>query len=424
MKTILNIWQSPDLRNKILFTVFIVVVFRLINHIPLPGVDVVALRNLYSSSQIFQLLDLFSGGTLFNFSVLTLGLNPYINASIIMQLLTNVLPKLEELQKEGEYGRQKINQYTRYLTVPLSFIQAWGVIILFKRNGSDIFGYQTPLALAAILVAMCTGTIILMWFGELITEYGIGNGISILIFAGILARLPVTIGQTATIFSPENALNILIIALLAIVVISAVVVVNEAHRRINVQYARRIRGGRTFGGETSHLPIRINQAGVIPIIFAVSIILIPSMVATFLSTQPGNIGQIANSVKIFFENTTYYSVIYFFLVLMFTFFYTAVTFQPNKIADDLRKYGGFVPGIRPGQATSQYLSYIINRITLIGGIFLGLIAILPFISRELTNISALAIGGTGLLIVVSVIVETAKQLESQLLMRNYDSFLK
>ncbi|MDP2720892.1 MAG: preprotein translocase subunit SecY [bacterium] len=425
MRTLLNIWNTPDLRRKILLTVFIIIIFRIVAHIPMPGVDVPALRSFFSGSQIFQLLDMFSGGTLFNFSVMTLGLNPYINASIIMQLLTNVVPKLEELQKEGEYGRAKINQYTRYLTVPLAFIQSWGVLILLQRSGSGILSNLSPLGLVTIILTMTAGTMLLMWLGELITENGIGNGISILIFAGILARLPVTLGQTATVFTSQNAINIILVAILAVVVIAAVAIINEAHRRVLVQYARRVRGGREYGGGSSHLPIRINQAGVIPIIFAISIILLPGMLATFFSTAANPaIANAATTVRDLFNNTIFYSVSYFVLVVVFTYFYTAVTFQPTKIADDLRKYGGFVPGIRPGRATSDYLSYIINRITLVGGIFLGAIAVLPFITSDVTNISTLAIGGTGLLIVVSVVLETAKQLESQLVMRSYEGFLK
>lgn len=425
MKTLLNIWKSPDLRNKLLFTFFIIVVFRIIAHIPMPGVDVNALRNIFSGNQLFQLLDLFSGGTLFNFSIVTLGLNPYINASIIMQLLVNVVPKLEELQKEGDFGRQKINQYTRYLTVPLAFVQSWGIFILFQRSGSGILSNLSPLETLTIIITMTSGTLILMWLGELITEKGIGNGISILIFAGILARLPVTFGQTVTIFNRENAFNIILIVILVVVVITAVVIISEAHRRVIIQYARRVRGGRGYGGGSTHLPIRLNQAGVIPIIFAVSIILLPGMMATFFATAANpTVASIAVAVRDFFNNTLYYSAIYFILVVLFTYFYTSLTFQPNKVADDLRKYGGFIPGIRPGHATSNYLGYIINRITLVGGIFLGIIAILPFATTGITNISALAIGGTGLLIAVSVVIETSKQLQSQLIMRSYEGFLR
>jgi preprotein translocase subunit SecY len=425
MRTLLNIWSAPDLRKKILFTLSIIVIFRVIAHIPMPGVDVASLRDFFSGSQIFQLLDMFSGGTLFNFSIMTLGLNPYINASIIMQLLQNVVPKLEELQKEGEYGRAKINQYTRYLTVPLAFVQSWGVLLLLQRSGSGILNNLAPIELATVLVTMTAGTVLLMWMGELITENGIGNGISILIFAGILARLPVTLGQTATIFTRENAFNIILVLVLAVAAIAAVAVINEAHRRVSVQYARRVRGGRTYGGGSSHLPIRINQAGVIPIIFAISIILLPGMMATFFATASNpTIANTAIQIRDLFNNTSFYSAFYFVLVVLFTYFYTSVTFQPTKIADDLRKYGGFIPGIRPGHATSDYLAYIINRITLVGGIFLGSIAILPFITQGVTNISTLAIGGTGLLIVVSVVLETAKQLQSQLVMRSYEGFLR
>jgi preprotein translocase subunit SecY len=424
MRVLLNIWNSPDLRRKIIFTLFIIVIFRVVAHIPLPGADVNALKDFFSSSQLFQLLDLFSGGTLFNFSILTLGLNPYINASIIMQLLVNVVPKLEELQKEGEYGRKKINQYTRYLTLPLAFVQSWGILILFRRSGSGLLSGLSPIELIAVVVTMTAGTIFLMWLGELITEHGITNGISVLIFSGILARLPVTLGQTATIFNPENALNIILIIVFALIVITGIVIINEAHRRVVVQYARRVRGGRDYGGGSTHLPIKINQAGVIPIIFAVSIILLPGMLATFFATAKGPIGDISIIVRDFFNNPLYYSSIYFALVVAFTFFYIAMTFQPNKIADDLRKYGGFIPGIRPGVATSDYLGFIINRITLVGGVFLGFVAILPFITSEITNISTIAIGGTGLLIVVSVVVEAAKQIESQLIMRSYEGFLR
>lgn len=425
MKTLLNIWNAPDLRRKILFTIAILVIFRVVAHIPMPGVDVAALRNLFSGSQIFQLLDMFSGGTLFNFSIATLGLNPYINASIILQLLTNVVPQLEALQKEGEYGRAKINQYTRYLTVPLAIVQSYGVVTLFQRSGSGVVGNLNPLELVTIIVTMTAGSLLLVWLGELITESGVGNGISILIFGGILASLPVSLGQTASIFNSENALKLALVAALGIGVIAAVVIINEAHRRIPVQYARRVRGGRFYGGGATHLPIKINQAGVIPIIFAVSIILLPSMFATFFATSANAaVASFAKQVQTFFENTTYYSLIYFTLVMVFTYFYTAVTFQPTKIADDLRKYGGFIPGIRPGKATSDHLSYIINRITLVGGIFLGSVAIMPFIVQNFTQISALAIGGTGLLIAVSVVIETAKQLESQLIMRSYEGFLR
>ena len=424
VRTLVSIWKTPDLRNKILFTIGVVVVFRILAFIPIPGADQQALKDFFSQSQLLQLLDLFSGGTLLNFSIVALGLNPYINASIIMQLLTVAIPKLEELQKEGEYGRQKINQYTRFLTVPLSVIQSYGVFILLQRSGVSVLGEVGPLQIISIIVTMAAGTLLLMWLGELITEQGIGNGISILIFSGIIVRLPITLGQTVQVINPNNLIKIALVLAAALLVIVVVVVVNEGHRRILVQYARRVRGDRLVGGQTTHLPIRVNQAGVIPIIFAVSVILLPGMIGTFLSTSSNpQIADIAANVRDFFNNTAYYSTIYFILVISFTYFYTAVTFNPTKIADDLKKYGGFIPGIRPGLATSQYLAYILNRITLVGGVFLGAVAILPFIIKDLTDISTLAIGGTGLLIVVSVVLETSKQLESQLIMRSYEGFI-
>jgi len=420
-----GIWKTPDLRNKILITFGILIVFRIAAHIPVPGVDINSLRKLFEDNQLLGLLDLFSGGTLFNFSIVALGLNPYINASIIMQLLGMVLPKLEELQKEGEYGRQKINQYTRMLTIPLSVVQAYGVLVLLTRSGGGVLTNISIVETIAIIITMTGGTIFLMWLGEQISEFGLGNGISILIFAGIVGRIPVTIGQTISIFDPRNIINLVWILVLGLIVIAAVVFINEGHRRILVQYARRIRGNRLYGGQTTHLPLRVNQAGVIPIIFAVSIILFPGMLATFLASSTVSfVANLAVSIRDFFNNTTYYSAIYFLLVVFFTYFYTQVTFNPTKISDEIKKYGGFIPGIRPGRYTADYLSFILNRITLVGGIFLGVIAILPFIVTEITNVKTLALGGTGLLIVVSVVLETTKQLESMIIMRSYEGFLE
>ncbi len=425
-KTTASIWRTPDLRSKILFTLGIIVIFRLAAHVPVPGVDINSLRSLFASSQLISLLDLFSGGTLLNFSVIALGLNPYINASIVMQLLTMIVPRLEEMQKEGEYGRRKITQYTRLLTIPLSVLQAYGVIFLLNQgSGVNVLGAMNPLQIAATLVTMVAGTVFLMWLGELITERGLGNGISLLILVGILGRLLVTVGQVQAIFTPENFLTILAVILLGLIVIAGVVFINEGQRRILVQYARRVRGDRLTGGQTSHLPLRVNQAGVIPIIFAVSLILLPSMIGTFLSgASTPWVANFAKGLQAFFQNTVYYSLVYFLLVVVFTFFYTTVSFNPTKIADEIKKYGGFIPGIRPGKATENYLSHILYRITTVGAIFLGLIAVLPFIVENITGISTLAIGGTGLLIVVSVILETSKQLESMLIMRSYEGFLR
>ncbi len=424
LKTLQDIFRTPDLRNRILFTIGIILIFRLIAHIPVPGVDTNALRNLFASSQLFQLLDLFTGGTLFNFSIIALGLNPYINASIVMQLLGIVVPKIEELQKEGEYGRQKINQYTRYLTVPLAFVQSFAVLTFLKRGSSGLLGNLGPFETIAIMVTMTAGTVLLMWLGELITEQGLGNGISMLIFVGIVGRLPSALNQITTVVTADNALKIITILILGLFIIMGVIIGTEGQRKILVQYARRIRGNRLYGGQTTHLPLRINQAGVIPIIFAVSLILLPGVAGTFLSNVSNPmVKAIATQLVRFNQNVPLYSSIYFVMVIIFTYFYTSVIFNPTKVADEIKKYGGFIPGIRPGKATADYLSFILNRITLVGAVFLGLIAILPFILQEVTGITVLAFGGTGLLIVVSVILETAKQLESQLVMRSYEGFI-
>lgn len=413
-------FKSKDLRRKILFTAFIFVLFRLFAHIPIPGVDTVALKSFFQSSQFLGLLDIFSGGTLINFSVMALGLNPYINASIIFQLLTMVFPKLEELSKEGEFGRQKINQYTRIAAVPLSVLQGIGMFAVLRSQGiiTDI----SPLALLTMIVTMSAGTILLMWFGELITEYGVGNGISLIIFAGIVGRLPIAFGQTATTATSQSFMNIIIFGVLSLVVIAGIVLVNEAVRQIPIQYAKRIRGNKMYGGNTSYLPLRINQAGVIPIIFAVSFVLLPQIAGQFLASattpQLRDVGTFLT--RTFNPEGIIYNVLYFVLVVGFTYFYTAVTFNPQKIADEIQKYGGFVPGYRPGKSTADYLQYILTRLTLAGALFLGILAILPALARLVTGVSTLMLGGTGVLIVVSVVLETVKSLEAQLVMRNYE----
>jgi preprotein translocase subunit SecY len=370
------------------------------------------------------LLDVFSGGTLVNFSILALGINPYINASIILQLLQIVFPKLEELQKEGEYGREKINQYTRLLTIPLATVQAIGMFALLKNQG--IVSAVDPLTFITIICTMTAGTILVMWFGELITEYGIGNGISLLIFAGIVGRMPVVFGQAFTAATAESVTNLLLLLGLGFAVIAATVVVNEAVRKVTVQYARRIRGNKMYGGGASFLPLRVNQAGVIPIIFAVSLVLLPSLLGGFLAQvkSPLLISLGHGLTYLFNPNGIFYNLFYFFLVIGFTYFYTAITFNPTKIAGEIQKYGGFIPGIRPGAPTASYLNYILTRITLAGALFLGLIAILPSLARGVTGMTTLLIGGTSVLIVVSVVLETVKTLEAQLVMRNYEGFLK
>lgn len=419
-----NVFTIPELKNKFIFTLFILFVFRLAAHIPVPGINTEALKSLFSRNQFLSLLDMFSGGTLANFSIMALGLNPYINASIILQLLTMIFPKLEELSKEGEYGREVINHYTRLLTIPLSLLQAFGMYALLKNAG--IISQLTPLVLVSLLTTMMAGTLFLMWLGELITEKGLGNGISLLIFAGIVGRLPVSFGQTVAVFETTNLINLLVFAVLAVVVIGGVIFAEEAVRKVKIEYAKRIYGGRMYGGQTTYLPLKINQAGVIPIIFAVSITLLPSMLGRFLESSPN---QVISGIARFFSTafnpgSPVYNVSYFVLVVGFTYFYTAVIFNPVKIADEIKKHGGFIPGIRPGSPTADYLNYIISRITFAGAFFLGLIAILPSIAQKIFNISTLSIGGTGILIVVSVILETTKMIESTVQMRGYDKFLE
>ena len=424
LQIIKDAFRIPDLRRKILVTAFIFIVFRLAAHIPVPGVNLASLRDLFAKSQLLGLLDIFSGGTLANFSVMALGLNPYINASIIFQLLGMIIPSLEALQKEGEYGREKINLYTRFLTVPLAVLQALGMYALLKNQG--IISNLEPLALISMIVTMTCGTVFLMWLGELITEKGIGNGISLLIFAGIVGRFPVVAGQTLATLETQNIFNLIVFVIVGILVVGAITVVNEASRQIRIEYAKRIRGGRMYGGQGTYLPLRVNQAGVIPIIFAVSLVLLPSMLGQFLTQLPNpTVVNIAKSFVTFFTpGGIVYNLVYFFLVVGFTYFYTAVVFNPTKIADEIKKHGGFIPGIRPGQPTSDYLGWILTRITLAGAVFLGLVAVLPSLAQGITGIATLTIGGTGVLIVVSVVLETVKSLESMMIMRSYEGFLK
>lgn len=419
-----NISQSPDLRKKMLFTLLILTIFRLVAHIPLSGIDLVSLKNLFTSNQFLSLLNLFSGGTLANFSIIALGLNPYINASIILQLLTLVFPKLEALSKEGEYGRQKINQYTRFLTVPLAAVQAIGMYSLLKSQ--QVVRQQDILTIVAIIITMTAGTVFLMWLGELISEYGIGNGISILIFAGIVGQLPIAFGQTISVFDQSQFFNTAVFIIMATAVVAAIVIINEGRRQIVVQYAKRAAGNSTYGAQSTYLPLRVNQAGVIPIIFAVSLVIIPSMIGGYLQTLPyPTAAVIGNRLTSWFDPQSWvYNVVYFLLVIGFTYFYTAVSFNPSKIADEIRKHGGFIPGVRPGSTTAGHLNYILTRITLAGALFLGIIAILPSIAQQITGVTTFALGGTGILIVVSVVLETTKQLESLLVMRSYEGFLK
>ncbi|MFC1727545.1 preprotein translocase subunit SecY [Patescibacteria group bacterium] len=424
LSTLSNAWKVPELRKRFLFTAGIFVVFRFAAHVPVPGIDVGALKQLFDRSQLLGLLDIFSGGTLANFSVMALGLNPYINASIIFQLLTMVIPQLEALSKEGEYGREKINQYTRLVTVPLAIFQALGMYALLKSQA--IIPSLPMMSLISLVVTMTAGTLFLMWLGELLSEYGIGNGISMIIFAGIVARFPVSLGQTVSVFEAGALFNLGIFLAMSLAVVAAIVVINEASRKIRIQYARRIKGRKVYGGQATHLPLKINQAGVIPIIFAVSLILLPSMLGNFLGTVSNpTVARIATSLANLFQpGSIVYNLVYFLLVVAFTYFYTAVVFNPEKIAEDIKKSGGFIPGIRPGPSTVDYLNKILTRITLAGALFLGMIAILPSLAQGVTGVATMTIGGTGILIVVSVILETTKQLEAMLVMRSYDGFLK
>ena len=416
--------KTPDVRRKLLFTAAIFIVFRIFAHIPVAGVNLDALKSLFSQNQFLGLLDIFSGGTLANFSVMALGLNPYINASIILQLLTMVFPKLEALSKEGEQGRQKINQYTRMLTVPLAILQSIGMYALLRSQG--IISTLSTIDILSFVATMTAGTMLLVWLGELISEKGVGNGISLLIFAGIVGRIPVIFGQTLSTVNAANFFNLITFLVIGLLVIVSIVVINQGTRRITVYYAKRVRGNKMYGGQSTYLPLRVNQAGVIPIIFAVSLVLLPSIIANYLTATPNKfLSNIAAFVtSLFNPEGAFYNSFYFLLVVGFTYFYTAVIFNPKKIAGEIQKYGGFIPGIRPGTPTASYLNYILTRITLAGAIFLGIIAIFPTIARAFTNVQTLLLGGTGILIVVSVVLETIKAIEAQLVMRNYEGFGK
>jgi len=392
--------------------------------VPVPGVDQAALTNVLNQQQFLQLLDLFSGGGLSTFSVIALGVNPYINASIIMQLMTGVVPSLQALQREGEYGRQKINQYTRYLAVPMALLQAYGFLALLSSQNVlstpfDLGSWET----LTQIVTLTAGSIVLMWLGELITEKGIGNGISFIIFAGIVSRAPGAL--TGFLDNPDLA-RLVLFGILGVSAVAVIIYIQEGQRRIPIQYASRVRGRRMYQGGQTFLPLRVNQAGVIPIIFAVSILLFPSQIASYFVNSPSPIGDIAQAVVTWLgQGSWLYVLLYFLLTVGFTYFYTAFTFKPDETAEQLRKNGGFIPGIRPGRPTQDYLARVVTRITVAGALFLGIVAALPpFIGLVQPQFQGLALGGTGILIVVSVVVETMKQLEAQLLIRQYEGFIR
>jgi preprotein translocase subunit SecY len=411
-----KIWKARDLRNNILFVLALLTAYRFAAHIPVPGVNVAALQNLFASNQALGLLNLFSGGGMRNFSLVLMGVGPYITASIIFQLLAMIIPSMEEMQKD-EVGRQKINMWTRWLTVPLAMLQSYGMIALLRSYLSNI----TPFDVVSIMITTSAGTVFLMWLGELISEKKIGNGVSMIIFAGIVARLPQDISQTFSVYDPSKLFVILAFIVLAVVTIVGIVIINEGQRNIPVQHARQIRGNRTFGGTTTHLPLRVNMGGVIPIIFAISVILFPEMIAQFFqhASTPW-IANLASGIIKAWNNQLIYGIMYFVLVFAFTYFYTEVIFHPDQIAENLQKQGAFIPGIRPGIHTQEYLSNTTYKIILVGALFLGLIAVLPLLVKGFTGISSLAIGGTSILIVVAVVIDMVKQIEAQLTMREYE----
>jgi preprotein translocase subunit SecY len=422
LEKVTQIFKIKELRNKIFFILALLVVFRLAGNIPVSGIDQERLKMFFQGNQFFGLLNLFSGQGLSGISIVMLGVGPYITSSIIMQLLTMIVPRLEQIHKEeGEAGRQKFNQWTRWITVPLAALQSFGMISLLKSQ--QILTVTSAFDIFSIIAISVAGTIFLMWLGELITEKGIGNGVSLIIFAGIIAGLPSAVSKIFAVWDSSQFFTYLILAVMIVAAIGAVVFMTEGQRNIPVAYAKRIRGNRMYGGTSSHLPLRVNQAGVIPIIFAMSIMLFPGMIANFLATASNpTVAHIATGVGNLFQNKIFYGSFYFILVVAFTYFYTAVVFDPNKIAENLQKQGGYIPGIRPGKTTAEYLYKIMNRVTLSGASFLGLIAVLPFIVQGFTNISSVSVGGTGLLIVVSVVIETMKQIEGQLVMRDYEGF--
>ena len=428
LQAVIDSFRQPDLRRKLLFTFALLVVFRFVAHVPVPGVDFDQLDRIFQNNVLLGTLSLFSGGALQNLSIASLGVYPYITASIVLQLLVPVIPKLQEISKEGEQGRLRLNRYTHWLTVPLAFGQGYGQLVLLQNQGAiSNFGFSGPnlLPTLAMLVAMTAGTLFLVWLGELITENGIGNGVSIIIFGGIVASIPTVVG--GSFLSGNPVFRILTVGGVAVLLVFAIVFFQEAVRRVPVQYSRSLfRGGRMYRqAGSSFIPLRVNSAGMIPLIFAISILILPFTVASYF---PGS--SLANTIRDLFSVTNWlYWALYFFMVVAFTFFYTMVIFQQQNLADTLQKQGGFVPGIRPGKPTQDYLLRVITRITWAGAVFLGLVAVAPYLIGLLLpgaglSAGAQAISSTALLIVVGVVLDSMRQLEAQLLMRNYEGFLK
>ncbi len=417
------IFKIKELRRKIIFVLALLVVFRLAANIPLPGVNMEQLKRLFEGNQFLGLLNMFSGGGLKSISIVLLGVGPYITASIIMQILTMVIPALDKLNREeGEAGREKFNMWTRWLTVPLAIVQTFGMITLLKSQ--HVLGQISIMQTIEIIIIATAGTVFLTWLGELITEKEIGNGVSLIIFAGIVAGLPSGISRLMSTFDSTEIFSYILFLIIAVATVVGVVIVNEGQRDIPVSYAKRVHGSQMSGGTTTHLPLRVNQAGVIPIIFAISIMLFPGVFANLLAhSHNPTVAHIAQVIGNVFQNKLFYGSMYFLLVVVFTYFYTAVVFDPQKIAENLQKQGGYIPGIRPGEPTEEYLHKIMNRITLSGSLFLGAIAVLPLIVQSITNIgNIMTIGGTSILIVVAVVIEIIKQIESHMVMRNYEGF--
>ncbi|MEK7642853.1 MAG: preprotein translocase subunit SecY [Patescibacteria group bacterium] len=425
MNAFLAVFKDKDIRAKIIWSLGFLALFRLFAAIPIPAVDPSTLGR-FLGDNIFGLLNIFSGGALENVSIVMLGVGPFITASIIMQLLTMIFPSLKEIyQESGEAGRRKFNQYSRWLTVPLAFMQGYGILALLTQQGiiPQLGGFE----LFQTLVITAAGSVFLMWMGELISEYGIGNGVSLIIFAGIISGIPRSAIQLwqqlrpGAGFDPAVLQSTLAFLVIAPIVIAGVVIITEAERPIPISYARRVRGMKMYGGVSTYLPLRVNQAGVIPIIFAISILLMPTMIGSFMANSANaTIARIGSALAGFINHQWLYGSLYFSFVFLFTYFYTAVTFDPEAISSNLQKQGGFIPGIRPGPSTSEYLSKLITRITFFGAFFLGAIAILPLIIQNIVGGGTLSIGGTALLIVVSVIIETVKQIRAQMTLREYD----
>ncbi len=430
IESALNAFRIPDVRAKLIFTMALLVIFRFMAHVPVPGVNVQALVELFRNNQLLGMLNLFSGGGLTSFSIVAMGVYPYITATIIMQLLIPIIPQLEALSKEGESGRAKINQYMHFVTVPLAALQAFGTVQFINTSGQgniiqDFDLATNPIPTVAIIATMVAGTVLLVWMGELITQNGIGNGVSIIIFAGIVASLPQFVAQS--LLAPGNVIPLIVFGVLGLITVMGIVYVYEGQRRIPVQYARRLRGTRWYGGGSTHIPLRVNSAGMIPLIFASSIMIFPGTLASYFVGVENE--YVAGAAKLiydtFYVGTSWlYWGLFFVMVVAFTFFYTLVIFQQQNIAENLQKSGAFIPGIRPGRPTAEYLYKVLTRITWAGAVFLGLVAVLPFLSQHLTNVQSLTLSSTGLLIVVGVVLDTIKQLEAQLLMRNYRGFIR